>query len=97
MDQIGIKKAVQIAFLEVQTLFEKEHYMDLGLEETELTDNDEYWLITVGYNIKNPNRTDSPIDLVTGSGSLDPLIRKYKTFKIEAKTGKVRSMKIREI
>ena len=58
---------------------------DLLLEEVEFTSDDRYWLITLSFN------TNKFGDL-GGAGT-----RKYKQFEIDAKSGVIKSMKIREI
>lgn len=94
---IGVKKAIQIAYDAITEFYEDKELTRLGLEEVELTDDEKYWLITLGYDVPNPNRTSSPVELTVGGGSSAKYIRNYKLFKIDTKTGKVKAMKIREI
>lgn len=62
---------------------------NLRIEEVEITDDDNYWLVTISfyethdYSIKNFS---------------NPRVRKqeFKIFKIDTKTKEVRSMKIRD-
>ncbi len=60
---------------------------DVRLEEVELTEDGQYWLITLSYPLN------------TGlAGILDTTSRReYKVFKIDAGTGQVKSMKIRKV
>lgn len=61
----------------------------IQLEEIEITDDSKYWNITLSYE-----STDAPDN---SGGWLLSKSRKYKIFKIDAKAGDVRSMKIRDM
>ncbi len=88
---LTVKDAVQKAFLFVQDIYAPEIYQ-LELEETELSEDEKYWLITVSFDV--------PFEAVPASqlilGSKEPKT-KFKTMKIDIETGKVISMKIREV
>ena len=56
------------------------------LEEVELTDDDKYWNIVISYE----NMETIPLSYLQVGQQ-----RTFKVFKIDANTGKVRSMKIR--
>lgn len=62
---------------------------DIRLEEVELSEDKEYWLITLGFDI--PAKTKSPLAI-----GLAPN-REYKVFKVNAHTGEVEAMKIRKL
>ena len=65
---------------------------DLRLEEAELSEDKQYWLITLGFN-RLVDKTSNPLaDLV----AIRNYERDYKVFKINAQTGEVQSMKIRQ-
>jgi len=57
-------------------------YESLALEELELSRDEHYWLITIGYTKSGT--------IILGSST-----RMYKLFKIDAESGEVVSMKIR--
>ena len=59
------------------------------LEEAEITDDNKFWLITLSYESKDIPA--GPFLFSTGK------TRKLKIFKINASTGEVRSMKIRDL
>lgn len=60
----------------------------IQLEELDLTDDDKYWNITLSYE-----GAEAPV-----SAWMNPVrSRKFKIFKIDAVSGEVRSMKIREL
>ena len=56
------------------------------LEEVELTDDDKYWNIVISYE----NMETIPLSYLQVGQQ-----RTFKVFKIDANTGKIRSMKIR--
>jgi hypothetical protein len=61
------------------------------VEEVELTDDGRYWLITLSYEA--PVETTPFMGTTVSTGG----DRQYKVFKVDAKTGEVLSMRIREI
>ncbi len=65
----------------------------LRLEETELSDDNQYWLITLGFDRPVGEHLD-PLQAVVNTKKYE---RDYRIFKIDAQTGKVQSMKIREL
>ena len=58
------------------------------LEEVEITDDDKYWNIVLSYE----NMETTPLSYLQIGQQ-----RTFKVFKIDANTGKVRSMKIRNL
>jgi hypothetical protein len=81
------KIAVEEAAKQAMTYLAKlvPHPADIRIEEAELSEDERYWLITLSY-------------YVTGAG-LEAMLRRkeYKLFRVDASTGEVRSMKIREV
>jgi hypothetical protein len=65
----------------------------LRLEETELSENKQYWLITLGFDLP----VDAHRDPLQSIGMNKKYGREYRIFKIDAQTGEVQSMKIREL
>jgi hypothetical protein len=84
---LDVKEAAQRASEYFASLFPQELVSKARLEEVELTEDGQYWLITLGYP------TDEPGMFVFGVAK--PW--EYKQFRIEAATGKVVSMKIRKV
>ena len=88
---IDVKSAVRIA---IQYLGEFQEFIparSIRLEETEYDDAG-YWLITL-----STLSTDDPSSTL---GSLTEILnqkRIYKQFKIDAESGKVKSMKVRSL
>jgi hypothetical protein len=70
-----------------------EQIQDLRLEETELSEDRQYWLITLGYDRPIPSHND----LFGGiAGIINKYQREWRVFKVDAETGEVLSMKIPE-
>jgi hypothetical protein len=65
---------------------------NLELEEVELSDDERYWIVTLGFDSKEVD----PFYSRLGSIGDVPRLRKYKVFKVHTDDGKVKSMKIRE-
>ena len=84
---VDVKQAIR----EVIAYF-AELYPQMGnvhLEEVELSEDERFWYITIGYT--------PPNEKVTGLYELFGSKREYKIFKVNSETGKVISMKIREV
>ena len=96
---IDVKAAVgrAVAYLQSVTdllIQQGDQIQDLRLEETELSEDEKYWLITLGYDRPLPAHRD-PLSVLNGADRRYQ--REYRIFKIESQTGEVKSMKIREL
>ena len=64
------------------------------IEEVEESEDGAYWLVTLGYDVQRRlSRTAGNLQDVFGP----QVARHYKVFKVDAKTGRIVSMKIRSI
>jgi hypothetical protein len=92
---IDVKQAVHAAREQASLLFEGEEVQHLMLEEVELDNSKNVWLITLGY--------DSPSKVTKRSGPQlfqtieEETKRQYKVFSIDGDTGEFVSMKIRDV
>ena len=100
---IDVKQAAKAAAEYFVDLYADQQFSDILLEEVEY-DNGDNWLITIGYSppltimeevleevkVKNPLIPLSDLPTFTRE-------RKYKIFRIDTRTGKVLSMKIRTV
>jgi hypothetical protein len=88
---LDVKDATKTAIDYFSQVFQN-GYKNLRLEEVELSDDERYWYITLGF--------DSPYQNIGTIASM-PIggraAREYKTIKIAASTGKVLSIKIRTV
>lgn len=62
---------------------------EILVEEVEKDDTKNHWIITLGFKLP-------PINTFEALGPIG-LLRKYKTFRVDADNGNVISMKIREL
>jgi hypothetical protein len=60
-----------------------------------MSDDEQYWLITLGFTVKRTNPTASEI-MSAPAGSTPDSIRIYKVFSIDVESGEVRAMKQRK-
>ena len=88
---IDVQQAAQQAINYCAGLFG--NILRVRLEEVELTNDDAHWLITVGFDVPRP--LDSMEEAVYGLEPLDGK-RQYRVVNIDAQTGAVRSVKIRQ-
>ena len=91
--KVDIHKAVKSAFSFFEKSFAHEKTSNLQLEEVELSDDGNFWLITLGY--------DDPVavmsELLKASSLLRPRpLRKYKVVRVDAESGKAVAVKIRQ-
>lgn len=80
---IGVQRAVAAARDFAGDLLGEEKLAGISLEEVELSEEDRYWLITLGFP------ASGRFSELAGLG------REYKIFKVDAVSGAVSSMKIR--
>ena len=83
---LDVKEAAQKASEYFAGLYKDQGLSNVQLEEVELTDDGKYWLITLSYPV--------PPEIAALNFNFK---RKYKVFRIDAKTGEVKSMKIRKV
>jgi hypothetical protein len=89
---INVKEAVKAAHAFARDMYADAELERLQLEEVELSDDERTWHVTLGWTDPAVTGTALP-GLLTGPG----LPRIYKTFEVDADTGRVRSMKIRDV
>jgi predicted small secreted protein len=85
--KIDVKRAVGIAADYFSELFPQVAKANVMLEEIEESSDGRYWLVTLGYDVQG-----GTIQMFKNGP-----FRSYKTFRIDANTGKVISVKIRPV
>ncbi len=83
---LDVREAAKRASEYFAALYSNDNPAKLRLEEVELIEDGQFWLITLSYpraGLGELFGTDGP--------------REYKVFKIQADTGEVKSMKIRKV
>ena len=100
MPNINLKQAVQSVrnyIVELQDILGN-NLEDLMVEETELSEDEKFWLITVGFSRKIDPREQNQSPIMSGilatGGQQATMKRDYKIFKVDSSTGDVISMKI---
>jgi hypothetical protein len=91
---LTLKEAVQVTQDWVRQLYDESVLKHLRLEEVELSEDERYWNITLGW--VEPAVAENPFDAALSSGAR-VLPRVYKTLVVDAQSGAVKSMKIREV
>ncbi|MDR1819553.1 MAG: hypothetical protein LBR15_04805 [Methanobrevibacter sp.] len=85
---IDTKQAIESSINYIRDVYEQ--LPDLRVEEIELSDNEEFWIITLGWDeIKKNNNLEQ---------AMNPLFRgvkrAYKTFFVDSESGDIKKMKI---
>lgn len=102
MPKIDLRKAVQSVrdyIVEFNDILEN-NLDGVMVEETELSEDEKYWLITIGFNRKIDPREQNIAAFGIASGILAKeekaatIKRDYKIFQVDSSTGEVVSMKI---
>ena len=90
---LDAKQAARLALDYYNELFPTAGVSNVALEEVEFLEEENCWLITLG--VDEPVRVKVPpaVNLFGGP----PPTRMFKIFKVNARTGKVISMKIRKL
>jgi len=83
---IDVKSATKAAISSFDHLYDNRlERSKIQLEEVELTEDGKYWLVTLSYPIENA---------IPG---ILQVRKEYKVLKLDAETGALQSMKVREV
>jgi hypothetical protein len=91
---LTVKEAVQVAQDWVRDLYPKSALKHLRLEEVELSDDERYWNITLGW--VEPAVAENAFAAALSS-DVRVLPRVYKTLAVDVESSAVKSMKMREV
>jgi len=94
---IDVKTAVKAAQSYFQSLQDaiSDRLKDLRLEEIELSEDGRFWLITLGFDVLENDK--SPLETLSVLPPATKYRREYKLLKVDAETGEVAAMKIRTV
>ncbi len=92
---IDVKNAVHAAIQYCGELFGGDILNRFQLEEVELSDDEKHWFITVGYDDRGTPQDEAATRIAHGLLPRAPE-RKYKVVDVDAETGKVKKVKIRQ-
>ena len=93
---ITVRQAVARAMAAAKEFYTGKEMIDLTLEEVETSDDGTQWLITLGFYLPS-KKPASSLDEVFRQVKGTTYEKKYKLFKVDAATGEVGSMKIRNV
>ena len=88
-----VKEAALAAQQYFHSLWIDHKIEDLRVEEVELSEDEKFWSITLGFN-RPADRVEDPLGEVLDAPRYR---REYKIFKVDAETFQIKSMKIREV
>ena len=91
---LTVKEAVRAAQEWVTEVYSENEVPHLRLEEVELSSDERFWMITLGWEAVPGWREDAT---PFGSFGIQKLPRVYKKLMVDAESGEVKSMKIREV
>ena len=91
--KVDAKQAARLSLDYFNELFPNAVISNVALEEVELLEDENCWLITLGFD--EPLR-HKPLAAINVFGPPPPA-RQFKIFKVDTKTAKVISMKIRKL
>jgi hypothetical protein len=89
-ESVDLREAIDASLKFSRKVFSPADY-NVSIEEIDKTEDEKFWLITLGFD---PIRGAAPKTL---DKLLNPPKTAYKVFKVNAKTGEVVSMKIRQV
>ncbi|MEO0536274.1 MAG: hypothetical protein AAF215_20670 [Cyanobacteria bacterium P01_A01_bin.123] len=96
-----VKMAVKSAYQYIQSMQDLmgRKLDELRLEEVELSEDKNAWLITLGYDVPVIQRKTALEEIMVVNPLKEPhkFQREYKLFTVNASTGVVESMKIRRV
>ena len=93
---IDMKQAVQVAQDFCRTLYGQEQLTDFLLEEVELTEDEKFWLVTIGFSVQPLSSGQTATGSSAASSSRGPA-HVYKTMKVDASSGRALSLKIKKL
>lgn len=91
---ISIEEAVKAARDFASKLYSEGELKDLRVEEIESSEDDNKWFVTLGWVEPAVQQLGGFAGLA--NARIEPLPRVYKVFTIDAETGRVESMKMRD-
>jgi hypothetical protein len=91
---VDVKQAVTKAMDYLEDMYQTDQFKDVLLEEVDLSEDNEFWNVTIGFTRRQETTSGGPMATLIGQSS--EFKREYKVFRIDAKTGDLRSMRSRK-
>ena len=92
--RVGVKDAVAAALKYVAEVLPKNQYSRVTLEEIDIDEKEDFWLITIGLEEPEPDNSNP---LAAAARQQQSRKKEYKMVRVDARTGNVRSMTIRSV
>ena len=92
-NMIDVKIAVKTAMSFFNEMYPDNDFKNILLEEIELSDDQSYWNVTIGFSKYLPELSSPMAQITSGSAGHR---RVYKIFKVDSKDGTVKAMMIRD-
>ncbi len=91
---VDVKQAVGKAMQYLEELYQISEFKDVLLEEVDLSEDNKYWNVTVGFTRHQEPTSGGPMATLVGQSA--EFKREFKVFQIDAETGALRSMRGRK-
>ena len=91
---VDVKQAVIKAMSYLKELYRIDQFKDVLLEEVDLSEDNKFWNVTIGFTRVQESTSGGPMATLIGQSA--EFKREYKVFRIDAKTGDLRSMRSRK-
>ena len=91
---VDVKQAVAKAMDYLKDMYQIDRFKDVLLEEVDLSEDNKFWNVTIGFTRRQDSTSGGPMATLIGQSA--EFKREYKVFRIDAKTGDLRSMRSRK-
>ena len=91
---VDVKQAVSKAMDYLEDMYQIDQFKDVLLEEVDLSEDNKYWNVTIGFTRLQDSTSGGPMATLIGQSA--EFKREYKVFQIDSTTGDLRSMRSRK-
>jgi hypothetical protein len=91
---VDVKEAVGKAMDYLKDMYQIDQFKDVLLEEVDLSEDDKFWNVTIGFTRGQESTSRGPMATLIGQSA--EFKREFKVFQIDAQSGALRSMRSRK-
>ena len=91
---MDVKEAVGKAMDYLKDMYQIDQFKDVLLEEVDLSEDNEFWNVTIGFTRRQESTSGGPMATLIGQST--EFKREFKIFQIDAENGALRSMRSRK-
>jgi hypothetical protein len=91
---VDVKQAVSKAMDYLRDMYQIDQFKDVMLEEVDLSEDNKYWNVTIGFTHRQESTSGGPMATLIGQST--EFKREYRVFQIDAEGGDLRSMRSRK-